>query len=87
LQSKEAMMSAPVPATAVVAAFLRAAHLTEDGTPTIFQDTLAHALMGHELTAQFADALRQSWPPALLPGSRIQRRLKRGVRPHTAFPS
>ena len=35
-------MSAPVPSTAVVAAFLRATHLTEDGNPKIFQDTLAH---------------------------------------------
>ena len=64
-------MSAPVPSTAVVAAFLRAAHLTEDGNPKIFQDPLAHALMGHELAARFEDLLRQSWPPALLPVARV----------------
>jgi methyltransferase (TIGR00027 family) len=64
-------MAAPVPATAVGAAFLRAAHLTEDGTPKIFQDTLAHALVGRALAMRLADVLRQSWPLELLPVARV----------------
>jgi methyltransferase (TIGR00027 family) len=54
-----------------VAALLRAAHLTEDGHPKIFQDTLAHALVGRELAALFEDVLRQSWLPELLPVARV----------------
>jgi O-methyltransferase involved in polyketide biosynthesis len=54
-----------------VAALLRAAHLTEDGNPKIFQDTLAHTLVGHELAVLFTDVLRQSWPPEILPVARV----------------
>ena len=64
-------MAAPVPSAAVGAAFIRAAHLTEDGTPKIFQDTLAHALVGRELVTRLEDVLRQSWPPGLLPVARV----------------
>ena len=64
-------MSAPVPFTAVGASFLRAAHLTEDGNPKIFQDTLAHALVGRELATLFEDVLRQSWTPEILPVARV----------------
>src|SRR5262245_19464577 len=64
-------MAAPVPSTAVGAAFLRAAHLTEDGHPKIFQDTLAHALVGRELATRLEDVLRPSWPPELLPVARV----------------
>jgi methyltransferase (TIGR00027 family) len=71
LRDKEEIMAAPVPSTAVGAAFLRAAHLTEDGNPKIFQDTLAHALVGRALATRLADVLRQSWPPALLPVARV----------------
>ena len=64
-------MVAPVPFTAVGAAFLRAAHLTEDGNPKIFQDTLAHALVGHELATRLENVLQQSWPPEILPVARV----------------
>src|SRR5215831_1256196 len=63
-------MSAQVPFTAVGAAFLRAAHLTEDGNPKIFQDTLARALVGRELTTLLENAV-QSWPPEILPVARV----------------
>src|SRR5262245_39325942 len=65
-------MAAPVPFTSAGAgaAFLRAAHLTEDGTPKIFQDTLAHTLVGHELATRLENVL-QSWPPELLPVARV----------------
>jgi methyltransferase (TIGR00027 family) len=64
-------MSAPVPFTAVGAAFLRAAHLTEDGNPKIFQDTLARALVGRELATLLENVLQQSWPPEILPLARV----------------
>jgi methyltransferase (TIGR00027 family) len=64
-------MAAPVPFTAVGAAFLRAAHLTEDGTPKIFQDILAHALVGHARATRLANVLQQSWLPAILPVARV----------------
>src|SRR5215475_14150120 len=64
-------MSAPVPFTAVGVAFLRAAHLTEDGNPKIFQDTLAGALVGRELAELCENILRQSWPPEILPVARV----------------
>jgi hypothetical protein len=75
-------MAAPVPFTAVGAAFLRAAHLTEDGAPKIFQDTLAHALVGCELATLLESVLQQSWPPEILPVARVamvtRARLHRG---------
>jgi O-methyltransferase involved in polyketide biosynthesis len=64
-------MAAPVPFTAVGAAFLRATHLTEDGNPKIFQDTLAHALVSRELATRLEDVLRHSWPPEFLPVARV----------------
>ena len=64
-------MAAPVPFTAVGAAFLRAAHLTEDGDPKIFQDTLAYALVGCELATLLENVLQQSWPPEILPVARV----------------
>src|SRR5215510_1055059 len=71
MRDEEDSMSAPVPFTAVGAAFLRAAHLTEDGNPKIFQDTLAHALVGRELTTLLEDVLRQSCPPEILPVAQV----------------
>jgi O-methyltransferase involved in polyketide biosynthesis len=64
-------MAAPVPFTAVGAACLRAAHLTEDGNPKIFQDTLVHALVGCELATLLENVLQQSWPPEILLVARV----------------
>lgn len=64
-------MAAPVPFTAIGAACLRAAHLTEDGNPKIFQDTLVHALVGCELATLLENVLQQSWPPEILLVARV----------------
>jgi methyltransferase (TIGR00027 family) len=64
-------MPAPIPSTAVGAAFIRAAQLTEDGHPKIFQDALAPMLVGRELATWLEDVLRQSWPSEVLPVFRV----------------